>query len=588
MIIAFLYIIIVVRPDLCFHRLQPPFLLSSDFLANYLKSPGGFSQWLASLFLQTFHSRIFGSLVLFTLAFGVWVITVKLLKRVYPGPSNALLSLFPFTLSIVLLNNYNFPLSVIISLIIVLLLVWLLSAAGKSIVSKMLFSAVGAVLVFFIAGSGFLLFYSILALFFTVKREEMMSFLFFPWLIGLAFLLPYQAGQAHFWFYPEKPFFMAYEPSGLYYLLLISLPAFFLLVSIFLLFQKRRDFPFINKRPVVAVASVCVALAGMALFSHRSAYNPDAKKIVLSDYSCYHHDAATTAKAATSMENYSFAANVNYNMAMARSGRLTDDFFSFFQISGCDALHPDVEFSPEMLFIAADFYYDLGYISEARHNAYEALVFYPHSPRALQLLVKVHLVCGEYKAAERCLNILEKGLVSRKVLEEFRPLLNDTSLISTNVELMEKRSFIPAQGELSPYIDQRFRDLLEANPNNRLAYECLLLYHLLDGQLEPFLDLYQENGNYFSESVDVYEEAILMYGMMNPFDTIHTFQVSQATENRFAEFGSLVEQYEGQGNMARNVLYHKMGQSYFYYLGFLYPRIVKTEYVKEEYDEAPI
>ncbi len=75
---------------------------------------------------------------------------------------------------------------------------------------------------------------------------------------------------------------------------------------------------------------------------------------------------------------------------------------------------------------------------------------------------------------------------------------------------------------------------------------------------------------------------------METFDTIYQFQVSQATQNRFAEFGNLVEQYEGQGNMARNVLYQKMGQSYFYYLGFLYPRIVKTEYRKEEYNEAPI
>ena len=370
---------------------------------------------------------------------------------------------------------------------------------------------------------------------------------------------------------------MSYEPSAVFYIYLLSLPLLLLLVSFL---------PLLHSALSLILASV--ALAGLALISHQLTFRSDAKKIVASDYYCYHHDAVRTARAATTMDNYSFAANVNYNLALSRSGNLSEEFFDFFQISGRDALFPDVDFSPEMLFIAADFYYDLAYISEARHNAYEALVFYPHSPRALELLVKVHLVCGEYKAAERCLRVLDKGLVSRRVVKEYMPYVDDPSLVLSNNEFMEKRSFIPAEKELSPFIDERFMDLREANRENKLAYECLMLYYLLDGQLDPFAELYSEVGNYFNEVPGVYEEAILTCDLLMLADSSSRHQVSQATLDRFGEFGRLAKQYEGDEIMARNVLYWEMGQTYLYYLGYLFPRIVKPEMQKEEYDEAPI
>lgn len=137
-------------------------------------------------------------------------------------------------------------------------------------------------------------------------------------------------------------------------------------------------------------------------------------------------------------------------------------------------------------FVATDFYYDLGFISEARHWAYESLVFYPYSIRAMQSLVKIHLVTREYKAAEKMLRILEKGVVSRNFVNEFMPYVTDTSLVATNKELMEKRSFIPVEQELNPSIDGRLRELLAANSNNKKAFEYLILFYLVNADAENF------------------------------------------------------------------------------------------------------
>ena len=587
LLVGFLYLIFAVRPVFYFHHVQPPFLVTSDFLAGYLEDPGGISQWLALLFMQSFHSPLLGPLVFFGLALAIWSLTLKLLKRIHDLPANGLLAMIPFTLSIVLVNNYNFPFSVVISQFFLLLLL-LLPAHGKGLVGKLIYFTAGAILTWYISGTGFLLIYSLASLFFLLNRKKPASWLSLLWFPGLAFLIPRVAGDSYFWFFPEKPYFMSYEPSTAFYVYLLSLPFLLLLVSILPRLQKGIKIPSIKLHPAFSLILQSAGLFGLALLCHQLTFHSDAKKIVASDYYCFHNDAEKTARAATTMDNYSFAANMNYNLAISRSGNLSEKFFDFFQISGRDGLFPDVDFSPEMLFIAADFYYDLGYISEARHNAYEALVFYPHSPRAMQLLVKVHLVCGEYKAAERCLRILDKGLVSRRVVEEYMPYVGDPSLVRSNSEFMEKRSFIPAEKELSPYIDERFMDLLEANRENKLAYECLMLYYLLDAQLEPFVELYSEVGNYFKEVPGVYEEAVLTYDLMMLADSSSRHQLSQATLDRFSEFGLLAKQYESDEIKARNVLYWEMGQTYLYYLGYLYPRIVKPEIIKEEYNEAPI
>lgn len=587
MLLAFLYLVIVIRPALWFHHVQPPFLLAPDFLATYLKSPGGLSQWLATLIMQSFYSPLLGPLVFFASALAVWGLSLKLINRIYNDRSSVLLALLPFTLTIVLANNYNLPFSVIVSEIFVLLVLWLLSGR-RSFAGKLLVYTAGALLTWYVSGSGFMLFFSITALFFTLKRGEWLSLLSIAWVSAAVFLIPllvlsplFELPQesAYLWFFPQQAYFLAYEPGSLFFLYLLSLPI--LLISGFVI-------PFIRPRPSSRFALACALLSAMALLSHLGTFNMDAKKIVGCDYYAGRGDAERVAKLATSLKNYSFSANLNYVLAINRNGSLTEDFFNFFQVGGTNALHPDLSFSPEMHFIGADFYYDLGYISEARHNAYEALVYYPHSPRALQLLTKVHLITGEYKAAERCLKILERGLVSRRFVKEYLPYTRDSSLVRMNRDFMEKRSYIPEEKELSPYVDQRFTELLEANPGNRMAYECLVLYRLLDGNLEAFMGLYADAGMHFNAEVEIYEEAILMLGITIPAENAIHYEISQASLDRFEEFSRLVKQYKGQGNMARNVLYQEMGQSYLYYLSFLYPRIIKPEILKEDYVEAPI
>ncbi|MGC9341269.1 MAG: DUF6057 family protein, partial [Bacteroidales bacterium] len=326
----------------------------------------------------------------------------------------------------------------------------------------------------------------------------------------------------------------------------------------------------------------------LVIMGHFSTYQPDAHKIAASDYYCYKNKTERALSAATSIKDYSFLANMNFNLALAKASRINDDFFNFLQISGVNALYPDVDFSAELAFVSAEFYYDLGYISEARHWAYEALVFYPYSPRALRLLLKIHLVTGEYKAAERTLHILGKGLIHGNFLQKYYPMVLDTVLIKQDPELMQKRSYMPAAHELDPYPVNRFRELLEVNPANKRAYEYLMLYFLLDGDLDNFLEYYEIKDQYFDEPQPIYEEAILMYDFLNDESISQNYTISPATQARYKKYMEYYNQYRNDERMARNVLYHEMGTTCMFYLQFVEPRIILPEIIDPEHEEPGI
>ena len=380
---------------------------------------------------------------------------------------------------------------------------------------------------------------------------------------------------------------MSYKPSGIFILYLVSIPFLLAAGYGFALIQNRRkeDFKKSGMKVLSHVAALAVVLLVMVT-SHFAVLKSDAKKIVKADYFCYNNNADKTAKAATTLKEYNFSANLNYNLVISKTGKLTENFFGFLQMKGTEALHPDVEFASQLSFIATDFYYDLGFISEARHWAYESLVFYPYSTRAMQSLVKIHLITGEYKAAEKMLRTLEKGVIDRRFINKFMPYVIDTTLVETNKALMEKRSFIPSEQELNPNIDGRFREMLAANSNNKKAFEYLALFYLLKADRENFLALAKNTGNYFENTPAIYEEAILMFMAPTGQQIPANIKISAESQNRYNSFVQKLEQYKGDTRLERNSLYAEYGKTYLYFLQFVYPNIQEPEIVTDE-DEYP-
>jgi hypothetical protein len=203
----------------------------------------------------------------------------------------------------------------------------------------------------------------------------------------------------------------------------------------------------------------------------------------------------------------------------------------------------------------------------------------------MKSLVKIHLILGEYKAAERYLKLLNKGITYKKFVGQYQPMLKDTTLIYLDSELGLKRSFLPPEGELHPSVEERFKQLLNANPANKAAYEHLMLYYLAGGELEKFIEFLKVVENYFNEPVPVYEEALLMHGDKTKTDVIDNYKISKAVLNRYNDFRQKQAKFNGNKKLARNALYKEFGKTYMYYFEFVLPRIVLPDFVLPTDDE---
>lgn len=594
LILSFLYIVFIIQPELIFHHVQPPFIASTEFFRPYLKYPGGPAELLANLMMQSFYFKIAGPVVFFAIAFVIGWMTYLLMESVFKSRLNFIWAFIPTILTIELANNYNFPFSIIVSIAFLLSVLVLLTKTGKGIISSVLLYTAGAISIYYFSGSGYLVLFSVSALFISLhlKRWEKVAYFIyiavftflFQW-VATNFLFAVSLKNQYFWFYSSKVWFRSYEPSGIFIFYLVSIPILLAGANGVAFFRSRKIDLHPKSGKLISESTLAfIVVFAVAFHSHYETFSSDAKKIVQADFYCYHNQPEKTATAATTLKDYSFSANLNYNLVMSKTDQITENFFGFFQIKGTEALHPDIDFASELSFIATDFYYDLGFISEARHWAYETLVFYPHSMRAMQSLVKIHLVTGEYKAAERMLNVLEKELTGQQFVKEFSPYIADTSLVANHRELMEKRSYIPAERELNPTIEGRFRELLESNSSNKKAYEFLMLYYLISYQPEKFTVLFNDCGKYFDKTPAVYEEALLLHAARTGQPLPANISISAETENRYKSFIQKLEQYKEKTRMARNALYGQYGKTYLYFLQFVYPNIIEPEIIESEDD----
>jgi hypothetical protein len=587
------YIFFVIQPELYFHHVQSPLIMSMEFISRYFNYPGGLAELTGNFLMQGFLIKYFGTLIFFSVVLLIWCATYVLLNDINRNNLNGIFALIPFMSAVLSANNYNFPFSVVISIFFLLILLLPLTGRGSRPVKLLLLYLAGAGLIFWISGSGYFVIFSVAAIIMISGKKGRGWFFtaafiaLFAGLIPIAvsnYIYPLPPESIYFHFFPSRFYFMTYQASPVFFSFLLSVPLLMVLNHIIYGYKKiKGGLAQPNNLQQLAVYVIFAGILLSGYFGYRLSYQSDEKKIVACDYYCYMDNPKEVAKASTSLLNYNFAANVNYNLSISKAGRLTEDFFNFLQISGSISLYPDYEFSPEMSFVAADLYYHLGYITEARHWAYEALVFYPYSPRVMQGLVKIHLVMGEYKAAERYLNLLDRGFNSGKFVNKYRTFINDTSLIAGDKEIMEKRCSIPEGKELTPYIRQRFEELMEANSGNKRAFEWLMLYHLLEGELEKFFELYVQSG--LNSPLPVYEEAVLLYGEKYGLPVTEEYNISINSLERFNGFKQELMKYNGNNRAALNGMYRKFGNSYLYYLQFLYPRIIKPDYI-HEYDES--
>lgn len=183
------------------------------------------------------------------------------------------------------------------------------------------------------------------------------------------------------------------------------------------------------------------------------------------------------------------------NLALSQKGMLADRLFEFYQ-NGGEGLFPT--FTRDMIspVSTAEIFFRLGMVNDAERymfEAQEAIPNYRKSARLTRRIIECEIINGNYQVAAKLLRRLQKTLFYSNWANQMMELLGNEKAINRH----------PIYGKLRKYREKKqdflFSDremdqmlgLLFLNDNhNRMAYEYLMCYELLQRDLEKFVQYY--------------------------------------------------------------------------------------------------
>jgi hypothetical protein len=265
-----------------------------------------------------------------------------------------------------------------------------------------------------------------------------------------------------------------------------------------------------------------------------------------------------------------------YNLALSEKGQLCDRMFFGQQNYGPMSLA--LPRDGEQAYRAVYFYYAIGLISEAHHLAYELMVQHGYRPENIKLLVKTELINGNYKIAERYINVLKKTLHYKSWAERYEKMLYNPDLIYADPELGEKIRLLPKADFF--IVTDDFRNiemLLQANPENRIAFEYKIARMLLEKDLMAVgSEIKNLKGLGYPHIPRHIEEAIVsLVNITKEFPDLGGLSISHDTDQRFLRYFSDLKSFKGNRKLIEKGINKADKNTFWYYLQF---GLIKSEF----------
>lgn len=312
----------------------------------------------------------------------------------------------------------------------------------------------------------------------------------------------------------------------------------------------------IIKKPVL-ITGLCVLVygAGCFYFFIRQ-FNIRERLMLLMDYHTQREEWNDVLHYSACYRGNNYLHTYLTNLALYNTGRMPYDLFCYPQPFAARSLFfPWTGNSRESEY-GGLIYAGLGYPNEAQRWTTEHITVFGFTPSALQKLVSYNLSAGRPRVAQRFTNILNRSMF-------YKNLPAPTRLPAIAPDSTRAAHFIN--------IDDLLPDLLYAcnrGPDNRMAFEYLMSYYLLNNQVVSFVEnLYRIRNFSYPELPVLYQEALMLYKIKASSEKYEQLDVdvSEETKERFAEYIRLYTAKDAV-NLKR-----KFGNTYWYYLHFRSP-----------------
>lgn len=481
------------------------FLFDCHYLVERLALPGGTATYVAEFLTQFYNTPVFGALVISLLLVTSQQLSWLLMRNnAYKTEdlSAYLLSFLPSLLIWRIMGDESLMLAYIVAFIIVQAA---MIFAPKTRNALLIYILPAIPITYWIAGPmvGMLALYTGIRLIKTCNRKiEGFSLAAF----SLVYTTLIVAASSYFLPYPTVRFFL-----GLFYYRSIEVPTHIMCLSpMLLLILTGVTIPLANKlckTVAVAVVTVVASSLGSAI---------DSQKYVLMDYDCLVRQqrwADIVAKAEQKTPDLPMSVCAT-NLALAMTGKLGDRCFDFYQ-HGTEGLLPEFERNFNTILVTGDAYFMLGLVNTGQRYAFEAMESIPNynkSGRVFKRLAETNLINGQYKAAEKYLKALQKTIFYKKWADRRMEMIRNPKLIDSHPMYSYLRKVRLTDDFLfsDKETDKLCGQLVMHNKENLVAIQYLLMFPLLNKDLNTFMQYYTYVKSISKYSSQACEEAVAL------------------------------------------------------------------------------
>ena len=486
---------------LCFQEQYQMFLFDTNYFLERIVLPGGLADYISEFLVQFYYMPVLGGAIIALLLMSIQAISWGLMKQygmksVFPG---YLLSFVPSIVLWCAMGDQNLLLSFVVALSGALLMGWIHNRFHNRLV-KVVFELVSTALVYWLLGPVVFL-YAALMIGDTLMKGKQnghilsslgysacLLILTVAWILLTTQSLQYPLYRIfsglNYYRYPGTV-----SPLPLGVMIWTVVVVFFGMVPDGHAWIKKLQ----QSKVVMALAYVLVIVASW--FGIKASF--DAMTYDLIDYDFLVRTEQwdkiiekAEKKPATTPLSVSCV-----NLALSQKGMLADRLFEFYQ-NGGEGLFPT--FTRDMIspVSTAEIFFRLGMVNDAERymfEAQEAIPNYRKSARLTRRIIECEIINGNYQVAAKLLRRLQKTLFYSNWANQTMALLGNEKAINRH----------PVYGKLRKYREKKqdflFSDremdqmlgLLFLNDNhNKMAYEYLVCYELLQRDMEKFMQYY--------------------------------------------------------------------------------------------------
>ena len=486
---------------LCFQEQYQMFLFDIGYFLERIVLPGGLADYISEFLVQFYYMPVLGGTIIALLLMSIQAISWGLMKQygmkaVFPG---YLLSFVPSIVLWCAMGDQNLLLSFVVALSGALLMGWIHNRFHNRLV-KVVFELVSTALVYWFLGPVVFL-YAALMIGDTLMKGKQnghilsslgysacLLILTVAWILLTTQSLQYPLYRIfsglNYYRYPGTV-----SPLPLGVMIWTVVVVFFGMVPDGHAWIKKLQ----QSKVVMVLAYVLVIVASW--FGIKASFDEMTYDLIDYDFLVRTEQWDKIIEKAEKKPATTPLSVSCVNLALSQKGMLADRLFEFYQ-NGGEGLFPT--FTRDMIspVSTAEIFFRLGMVNDAERymfEAQEAIPNYRKSARLTRRIIECEIINGNYQVAAKLLRRLQKTLFYSNWANQTMALLGNEKAINRH----------PVYGKLRKYREKKqdflFSDremdqmlgLLFLNDNhNRMAYEYLMCYELLQRDMEKFMQYY--------------------------------------------------------------------------------------------------